>query len=447
VALKTLGLMVLMHQSGLQLPCEPSTRLPLVDGVYADIGDQQDIEAAVSTFGSHIISISGILNNVTENSLVLLDELGTSTDPEEGSALARAILAHLADRDVPTVVTTHHRTVAALAEELPSLENASVELDPVTLAPTYRLTMGLPGRSYAMAVAERIGLDPAIIRAAKGYQDPDHRKAEELLSSIQEERHRIRIQLQNAEAAERRSEELARELEQRLDQLAADQTKVVEDVRRELQAEAKRVQARLKQAETAASWTTFRQEPPPPRVVEDAREEVADVQRLLRSRVWGREAKPAPRNKPISVGDIVEMGSMGFTGRVISAPDGDQKLEVQIGSARIRMELSRLRKTDRTLEEPSTPETMIMLRPSNETADRDLDLRGLRVHEALERLDDYLDQSIAQGVARVRIVHGRGTGALRQSVWRHLAGHSAAASYEFAPKDRGGDGATEVELD
>jgi len=448
VALKTLGLAVLMRQAGLQVPCDESTELPLVDGVYADIGDQQSIEAAVSTFSSHISNISSVLSHATEHSLVLLDELGTSTDPEEGSALAKAILAHLADRKVPTLATTHHRGVAALAEELVGLENASVELDPVTLEPTYRVTMGLPGRSYAMAVAERIGLDQGIVEAAKRYQDPDHLAAEALLAGIQEQRHRTREKLQEAEETERQAAELTRDLERRIEELEAAQTKVVDDTRRELQEEARQVQARLKQAESAASWDAFRGEPPPPRVLEESRGEVADVQRLLRSRVWGREARPAARKRTLAVGDIVQIGSLGFTGTVLTEPDDDQKLEVLVGSARIKMEASRLRKTDGTqggtpIEQPSIQLTRD-LAPGSTSGE--LDLRGLRLHDAVERLDDYLDRALAQDMQSVRIIHGKGTGALRQGVWRHLAGHAAIASFDYAPRERGGDGATEVEL-
>jgi len=453
VALKTLGLLVLMHQAGLHLPCDASTRLPLVDGVYADIGDQQDIEQAVSTFGSHVTSISGILQAATERSLVLLDELGTSTDPEEGSALARAILAHLADRKITTVATTHHRSVAGFAEEHASLQNASVELDPVSLAPTYRLVMGLPGRSYAMDVAERIGLDPDIVRKARELQDPLHRETEALLAGIQEERHRTRERLQDAEEAERRAAELARDLENQLTEASDARAKAVEDVRRELQEQTRDVAARLKRAEAVANWQAFRGEPPPPRVMEETQGEVADLQRMLRSRVWGRDlpspqtARPAPVRGALRVGDIVEIGSLGFVGTVLAGPDPDQKLEVLVGSARIRMERSRLRKTG-VSEEPRLPTTTISLSPRTRraTASAELDLRGLRLHEALERLDDYLDQAMAEGLQHVRIVHGKGTGVLRQGVWRHLTGHSAASSFEFAPRERGGEGATEVVL-
>lgn len=448
VALKTLGLMALMHQTGLQLPCDPSTTLPLFDGVYADIGDQQSIAAAVSTFSSHIQNISAVLEHSTRRSLVLLDELGTSTDPDEGSALARAIIAHLADRDVPTLVTTHHRNVAALAEEHESLENASVELDPETLEPTYRIAMGLPGRSYAMEVAERIGLDQSVVDAAKEFQDPLHRETEVLLASIQEERHRTRLRLQEAEDAERRAAELTRELEGQIQELELAQAQVVEDVRKELQEEARRIQAKLKQAESTAQWTTFREEPPAPRVLEESRTEVADVQRMLRSKVWGREAKPVGRKSAIAVGDMVEIGSMGFSGKVLSEPDDDQKVEVLVGSARIKMEISRIRKAGPAGPGEVKIETSIKLAPgrSGAPANAELDLRGLRLHEALERLDDYLDAALAQGMTAARIIHGKGTGALRQGVWRHLANHGAIDEFDFAPRDRGGDGATEITL-
>ena len=172
VALKALGLAVLMHQAGLRPPVAETTRLPLVDGVYADIGDQQSVESSLSTFSSHITAIAAILRAATDRSLVLLDELGTSTDPEEGSALARAILVRLAERGVRTVVTTHHRAAAVLAEEHAALENASVELDAASLQPTYRLTMGIPGRSYAMAVAERLGLDAQVVSGALELRGP-----------------------------------------------------------------------------------------------------------------------------------------------------------------------------------------------------------------------------------------------------------------------------------
>ena len=446
VALKTLGLAVLMHQSGLMVPCEETTQLPIVDGVYADIGDQQSIDAAVSTFSSHMSNIASIVRVATERSLVLLDELGTSTDPDEGSALAMALLAHLAEREVPTVVTTHHRGVAAFAEEHETLENASVELDPDTLAPTYRVTMGLPGRSYALAVAERLGLEQSIIEMARGLQDPAQRSAEALLASIQEERLTTRRRLEEAEQAGREAAAMRLELERRLEELALAQEQVVEETRREVQGHVREVLARLKRAEAVASWEASR-EPPPPREVAEARTDVAEVQRMLRSRIWGKPKSAPARRAPIATGDTVVIGPLGFTGKVVAGPDDAKRVEVLVGSATIRMDAGRLRRVDAPTDEDSVRTTVQFTRERPAlAAEAELDIRGLRVHEALERIDAFLDDALADGRNQARVIHGKGTGALRQGVWRHLASHRGVETFDYEDGAHGGDGATLVEL-
>ena len=442
VALKTLGLLALMQQSGLHLSADASSVLPVFDGVYADIGDQQDIQRSVSTFSSHVSNISSVLGSVTSRSLVLLDELGTSTDPEEGSALAKAMLAHLADREVATVVTTHHRGVASFAEEHSALENASLELDPETLRPTYRLTMGLPGRSYALAIAERLGLDPSVIAQARELQDPSHLASETLLQSIQEERHLTSQRLREAEEAQSRASALQRELEGRLEELAQAQERVVEETKREVQERAKEVLASLRRAEAAASW-----EPPPSRVTDEAQHEVAEVQRQLRSRFWGGRADGPVRRGGLRAGDLVEVGSLGFTGTVLVPPNDDRKVEVLVGTAKVLLPASRVRKVGEGAA-PKPALASISLDPAHPALDPEpaLDLRGLRLHESLERLDALLDQALAQGRGSVLVIHGKGTGALRQGVWKHLAHHPAVQQYDFAERERGGDGATVVEL-
>ena len=451
VALKTLGLMALMRQSGLLLPCSPQTSLPLFDGVYADIGDQQSIELAVSTFSSHVTAIAGILAHATPHSLVLLDELGTSTDPEEGAALACAVAAHLAEQGVPCVVTTHHRPLAGLAEEHEAMENASVELDPQTLRPTYKLTMGLPGRSYAMEIAARTGLDARIIEAAQQRLGPVHRETEGLLSAIRWERALTRDKLDEAEAERARAAQLSAELARQVETLDAAQASVVEEVRAELRQEANRVRAKLRQAESAAEWQTFRGEPPPPRVMEAASSDVADVQRALRSRVWGKRPAPVPteRKTRLAVGETVEVGALGIKGSVLTEPDSAGRVEVLVGSARLQLQASRLRHSGEPVEDDGSRRAArpgVSLPLSTPAPNLELDVRGERANEAIERLDAYLDSAVAYGLTRVRIVHGKGTGALRNAVWRRLADSSAVASYAFAPRERGGDGATEVEL-
>ncbi|MCY4582358.1 MAG: endonuclease MutS2 [Chloroflexi bacterium] len=450
VALKTLGLMALMRQSGLLLPCAPQTSLPLFDGVYADIGDQQSIELAVSTFSSHITAIAGILAHATPRSLALFDELGTSTDPEEGAALGCAVAAHLAEQGVPCVVTTHHRPLAALAEEHEAMENASVELDPQTLRPTYKFTMGLPGRSYAMEIAARTGLDARIIEAAQQRLGPAHRETEGLLSAIRWERALTREKLDEAEAERARASELSAELARQVEALEAAQASVVEEVRAELRQEASRVRAKLKRAESAAEWQTFRGEPPPPRVMEAASADVADVQRALRSRVWGKRPPVPPERKTrLNVGETVEVGALGIKGAVLTEPDSAGRVEVLVGSARIQLDVSRLRRAGEPIEDERTrrpTRSSVAIPLSTPAPGIELDVRGERANGAVERLDAYLDSAVAYGLTRVRIVHGKGTGALRNAVWRRLADSSVVASYAFAPRERGGDGATEVEL-
>lgn len=447
VALKTLGLLTLMRQSGLLLPCGASTRLPITDGVYADIGDDQSIERAVSTFSSHVSAIAGILAHATPRSLVLLDELGAATDPEEGAALAKAVVGRLAERGVWSVVTTHHRSLAALAEERAEVENASVELDPQNLRPTYEVTMGLPGRSYAMEIAARIGLDAQVIEAAQAHLGPERRETESLLTGIQQERRRTRERLDEAAAERAKAARLSAELERRIEELEAAESAVVERVRSELLGEAKRVQAKLRQAESAAEWQAFRSEPPPPRVIEQAAESVEDVQRAVRSKVWGRPAPARGRKAELRAGETVEVGALGLTGTVLAAPDASARVEVLVGSARLRLEASRLRRTGEASEPREGRSSITLAEPRHAASSGDeIDIRGARVPEALEQLDAYIDAATARGMGRVRIVHGKGAGALRQAVWRHLAGNRAVGGYAFAPRERGGDGATEVEL-
>ena len=256
VALKTTGLLSLMHQAGLQVPAGQGTVLPVWDGVYADIGDQQSIELSLSTFSSHVTAVRSILASASPHSLVLLDELGTSTDPEEGSALAKALLLHFVQRRIPLVATTHQREVAALAQEAPGALNASVELDPKTLAPTYRLTLGLPGRSYALAIAARLGLGPEVVERARSLLSPGHRRLEGLLTELQEERHEAARMRHEAQELRDRAAQQQEEVEARLEDLRAEEDREVSDARLGLQAHARELQERLRAAERALRAVT-----------------------------------------------------------------------------------------------------------------------------------------------------------------------------------------------
>ena len=476
VALKTLGLLALMRQSGLRLPCAGESELPVFDGVYADVGDQQSIERSVSTFSSHLSAIAEILARATPRSLVLLDELGAATDPDEGAALGCAIAAHLAERGVPCAATTHHRALAALAEEHPAMANASVELDARTLRPTYKLSMGLPGRSYAMEIAERVGLDARVVASARERLGPAHRETEGLLAAIRQERAAVREKLDEAEAERREAAARSADLAARIEALDAAQAAVIEQTRAELRDDAKRARAKLRQAESAAEWRASEGGPPPARVIREASESVEDVRRELRSRSWGkRPPAPGERKAGIAAGDVVEIAPLGFRGTALAAPDESGRVETLVGGARALLDASRLRRVesaDAALAPSLSALTPSLSRPAGEGVGHgpgqdahgsvsvggsvgvsaegsiglELDVRGKRADDAVEALETYLDAALAHGLARVRVIHGKGTGALRNAVWRRLAAGREAASYALAPRERGGEGATEVEL-
>ncbi len=441
VAMKTVGLLALMHQSGLQTPADEGSSLPVFDGIYADIGDQQSIEQSVSTFSSHMRNVVEILAEVSPASLVLLDELGTSTDPEEGSALAKAVLEHLALMGVSAIATTHHRSVATHAEASPAMRNASVQLEPSSLDPTYTLTMGIPGRSYAMAVASRLGLSDEIMERAKSLLEPQHLRFEDWLNELQADRQRLQTRLQEAEESRARAETVRRELEAQVDYLAAHQEEIFDSTRREALAQYEDARRRLRRIDAALSWDV------PANAAGDAQARIAEVRRELEE-VNVRPATPqlrrAVEQRPIEIGDSVDIRGLNLKGSVVSLPEQGSEAEVNIGKVRLRIDLRRLSRTEETVQEDEEPGVRFELGPALGTTE--LDLRGLRAADALIRLEEFLDSAVRDGLGAVRVIHGRGTGALRDAVRDHLSHHSLVRSFERETPERGGNGATAVEL-
>ena len=463
VALKTTGLLSLMHQAGLQVPAAQGTVLPVWDGVYADIGDQQSIELSLSTFSSHVTAVRSILASASPHSLVLLDELGTSTDPEEGSALAKALLLHFVARGIPLVATTHQREVAALAQEAPGALNASVELDPKTLAPTYRLTLGLPGRSYALAIAARLGLGPEVVERARSLLTSGHRRLEGLLTELQEERHEAARMRHEAQELRDRAAQQQEEVETRLEGLRTQEDREVSDARLGLQAQARQLQERLRAAERALRAVTavpaMPSTPQRGQALREAAATVREVQQELRSEAW----QPAPVRAQwlgsLSAGDPVRVRGFSGPAEVIASPDASGTVEVAVGDFRLRVPQEQLElpseagapsteeaargRWGRPVGEVSTP-TGEQVRPSSLPA-VDLDLRGHRVEEALEKLEAFLDRAVLDGHSQVRVVHGEGTGALRRALRERLERHSLVLSWSIE-EGRRGDGTTVVEL-
>ena len=463
VSLKTVGLLVVMAQSGLHIPAQSGSELSMFEDVFADIGDEQSIEQSLSTFSGHITNIIRILKKIDARSLVILDELGAGTDPQEGAALARAILSHLLERGVTTFVATHYPELKAFAHSAESVVNASLEFDVATLRPTYRLTIGLPGRSNALAIAARLGLPEAIISDARNEVNPDELRADRLLDDIRKERNRSSREREKTEKARQRSEDLNSELAARLEK--------IEDERREVIARAKaeaELEVEVLKRNIGRLRTDLKKLRQPLDALEKLELKVEKVEEKTQAPVE-RQAPKAEVRPPVGVlklGEKVIVRSLGSEGIVTALGEGDA--EVQIGNLRIRARWSELaRKSD----EPETAKPVEIVSgrtrriqkiagdlasasPTSQAAaalgmatpSMELDLRGQRAEDALLMLDTYLDKAYLAGMPFVRIIHGKGTGKLRQEVRAALKEHAQVASFEEGHPGEGGDGVTVAKM-
>ncbi len=439
VTLKTVGLLVLMAQAGMAIPAEEGTRFSVFDGVYADIGDEQSIEQSLSTFSSHMTNIVDILHRATSHSLVLLDELGAGTDPEEGAALARAILLHLLQRSITTLATSHYSELKVFAHTTPGVMNASVEFDPETLQPTYELTIGLPGRSNALAIARRLGLDPGILQTAQSMVRPESLEADALLAEIREARERVRRLEQELEARLKEVREREEALQRRLADIERERRETINRAREEAQAELdelrneiRRLRARLRKLVPAKER---------PAIQETLRE----VEHIAARRE--KELSPLPETVPtrepehLRKGDRVYVPSLHAEGEVTDV-DEKGEVEVQVGSFRLRLPRERVEFRERPRGE--APEGGRVVAPAKTAVRSELDVRGLTVDEMLPVLEKYIDDAYLAGMPYVRIIHGKGTGVLRRAVRDFLRDHPLVASYKPGAPNEGGDGVTVV---
>ena len=448
VAMKTVGLLALMYQAGLQIPADEGSALPVFDGVYADVGDQQSIEQSVSTFSSHIRNVIRILAAATPNSLVLLDELGTSTDAEEGSALAKAILDHLADGGVSTIATTHHRSVAAFAETSPGMMNASVQLDPNSLAPTYHLTLGIPGRSYAMAIAASLGLPQAIMRNAESLMEPQHLRFEDWLTELQRERSQLQDTLMDAERTRADAESQRRKLDEQIDYLIVNREDILSGVRRQALAQYDEAQRRLKRAEAALSWSAGIGAPKTTTKADIARirREISEQRAEAAAANASSTAALQTSQRALAVGDSAYVRGLNLSGTIVSLPQDGGDAEVGIGSIRIQVQQSRLSLIESRESRQEQPEAKVSIEVGPMLDSGELDIRGMRAEESVAQLEQFLDKAVRDGFSSVRIIHGKGKGVLRNAVREHLNRHPLARSFEAEARERGGDGATLVQL-
>ncbi|MCT4661013.1 MAG: endonuclease MutS2 [Tissierellales bacterium] len=444
VTLKTLGLLTLMAQSGLQIPALSGSKINVFSQVFADIGDEQSIEQSLSTFSSHMTNIVEILENVDENSLVLFDELGAGTDPVEGAALAMAILTKLYKRRVRTLATTHYSELKIFALTTKGVENASVEFDVNSLKPTYKLLIGVPGRSNAFEISKRLGLNDEIIDESRRLISSDNVEFETVLNQIEEDRLATEKNREETDRLKNEIESLKEKLTKKETSLAQQKTKILNDARRD-------AKAVLKDAKKDADELLKEMREILKHVPEEAKyqREMQIKRDELNKKlgdVSGMEAMPKQTNrkppKNLKPGDTVILINHNQEASVLSKPDKDGQVLVQAGIMKMRVSINELKIGKSKEEKTIRTKNKTMSRIKSKHVSMELDIRGMNVEEAYLEVDKYLDDASLTGLKEVSIIHGKGTGVLREGVQDLLKRHRHVKAYRNGNFNEGGMGVT-----
>ncbi len=433
VTLKTVGLLALMAQSGLHIPAQSGSEMTCFREVLADIGDEQSIEQSLSTFSSHMINIIRILKKADSRSLVLLDELGAGTDPQEGAALARSILGYLLERRIPTMVATHYPELKVFAHNTPGVINASMEFDLKTLRPTYHLVIGLPGRSNALVIARRLGLPEEILQRAEDALDSSTLHVDRLLDDLRRERNRAQRERERAEKARRKAEAEARALEQRLAAIEQERQHILQRTQEEAEAQLAKLRAEVQTLK---------------RALQQARQPLDEAKRLEAEVASLKRFLPSV-TQPISfqVGERVRIKSLNLEGEITALDE--EEAEVQVGNLRLRARLGDMERQKDTaaLRTPiPTPSRATTMSPFPASPGLELNVIGQTRDDAVQALERYLEQAYLAGLPWVRIVHGKGSGKLRSAIRQALRGHAYVQDFEEAAENEGGAGVTIVHL-
>jgi DNA mismatch repair protein MutS2 len=434
VTLKTAGLLALMTQCGLHIPCSAGSALSIFEDIFADIGDEQSIEQSLSTFSSHLVNITSFIDRVRPKSLVLFDELGAGTDPAEGSALARSILDHVKETQAMTLVATHYPELKVWAHTTEGATNASVEFDPETLRPTFKLTIGLPGRSNAFAIATRLGLKSEIVAHAKSMVAEGDLKVEDLLAEIHQQKEAITESREIADRARREAETTARQLRERLNKIEDERADILDRAREDAQAQVDLLREEIDRLRKKLSDV---QKP-------EVAEIVAEIEQL-EEQAEAIVPTPAPIEKPVigsrrkpRVGDTVFVERVNSTAEVTAIDRG--QIEVAVGSLRLKVKPDEVewRSSPKPAEAVAAP-TKVKL---SSQARIEIDLRGLRVDDGLAELERQLDAAYLNGMPFVRIIHGKGTGAMKKAVREALHSNPHVKRFEGGKDEEGGEGVT-----
>ena len=454
VTLKTLGLFALMAQSGLHIPADDGSGICIFENILVDIGDEQSIEQSLSTFSSHMVNIVSFMGDVSDRSLVLFDELGVGTDPVEGAALAVSIIENVRERGAMCAATTHYAELKAYALDTPGVCNASCEFDVETLKPTYKLCIGTPGKSNAFAISGKLGLSPEIIARAEEHISSDNRKFEDIIGQL--EASRVEMEKQRAEAEQMRAdyERFKREAEREI-------KAKLEESRRELERSREKAHAIVQSAKASSDYILEQMDKlKKAKDSEKFGDTLAATRRAVRDHIRQNEDKYDPVEKaekdesyvlprPLKKGDEVRIMSIGSDATLLEDPDKSGNVRVQAGILQTRVNIKDLRLKENTATVISGDKKIKASTYSvqrNVSFKDEIDLRGMNGDEAWFKVDKYIDEAILAGFSRVRLIHGKGTGALKKALWQFLRGDKRIASYRIGQFGEGDGGVTIVDL-
>lgn len=441
VTLKTVGLLTLMAQAGLLIPAHETSQLAIFDHVFADIGDEQSIEQSLSTFSSHMTNIVRIMERLTVNSLILFDELGAGTDPKEGASLAISILDYVKVRGARTIATSHYPELKAYAYENDDVINASVEFNIETLSPTYRLLVGVPGRSNAFEISKRLGLKEAILTSARAYVETERTEMTDLITKLEDRGLELDHEIQLLQKQNQEVEEMRLDYERKIAKFEAERERVLEEIKKEAfenirqaKEEAEQIVADLRQAKKMADLS-----------IKD-HELTEKLTSLKKSEAKQAEQfKRKAKNKgPLKAGDEVMVLSLNRQGELIEKTKNGEWM-VQLGMMKVNIKEDDLEYIRQSVKKKETKKGKV-IHKRNTNVGIQLDLRGERYEDAMLRLDKYFDDVLLAGYQTITIIHGHGTGALRQGVHKYLKQNKHVASFRFGGAGEGGTGATVVEL-
>ncbi|KGJ25924.1 endonuclease MutS2 [Staphylococcus haemolyticus] len=438
VTLKTLGLIIIMAQSGLLIPTLDGSQLSVFENVYCDIGDEQSIEQSLSTFSSHMKNIVEILQETDKNSLVLFDELGAGTDPSEGAALAMSILDHVREIGSLVMATTHYPELKAYSYNREGVMNASVEFDVNTLSPTYKLLMGVPGRSNAFDISRKLGLSLGIINKAKTMIGTDEQEINSMIESLEKNSKRVDEQRIELDRLLKEAKITHDDLEQQYEQYKNYEKRLMDEAKEKAN---QRVKSATKEADSILKeLRTLRDQ----KGADVKEHELIDKKKQLDDQYEERSIKQDVQKQKydeIHEGDEVKVLSYGQKGEVLELVNEEEAV-VQMGIIKMKLPIEDLEKTKKKKEKP----TKMVTRQNRQTIKTELDLRGYRYEEAVGELDQYIDQAVLSNYEQVYIIHGKGTGALQKAVQNHLKKHKSVKSYRGGMPSEGGFGVTVAEL-